>query len=246
MPAHALAILTHVPADSPVELRDRLPAAVESLKTTDYPGPVIVVDDGSTDGAHLRRLETLPPQYRLIRRPRAGGICRAKNTCLRALREAGAEIGFLAEDDILFRPGWHQRYLAAHAATDIHHFSWAWDDDPSGLMRKTLRHIHGHPVVRTSRVNGALLTFTRHMLETIGGFRILPARWGHTHTNWTRRAIGAGLAPWFADIADSNRYIGMGPAGHISAISPTEKQHAATRNEAPAADLTRLHFPLEE
>jgi GT2 family glycosyltransferase len=244
---HALAILTYVPADGDPGLRLRLPFALESLAATGYPGRVFVVDDGSTDGAHRGFLSSVgDSRITVIRRPSRGGVSRAKNTCLRILSEQGVDVGFVAEDDIEFRPGWWERYLDAHAKTGISHFSWAWDADPTGPMRKTRRRIGAGTIVQTSRVNGVLLTFTRDVLERVGGFRILPRPWGHTHTNWTRRIIAAGLAPYFADVVDSNEVVRIGPHGVRSAIAEAEKEAWAIDNEAPARELAPLLEPFSE
>lgn len=246
---HALAILTYVPAGRSVNLRKRLPWALKSLEASGYPGPVFIVDDGSTDRRHLatlKRLETFGGRFRVVRRLQNGGVSRAKNTCLRLLAETACHIGFIAEDDVEFHSGWHCSYLAAHAATGIEHFSWAWDRDPSGKMRKSRRTIGGHGVVQSSRLNGALLTFTPRVIERVGGFRLLPGKWGHEHSNWTRRIVMAGLAPFFADVVASNRLIGISPYGRCSAVRAASREAWERENYAPAHDLSRIHFPLAE
>ena len=242
-----LAILTFVPDRKRPEIPSRLPLAIRSLEQTEFDGPVFVVDDCSGDERHLDFLQSLPGRYQVVRRGSNGGVWRGKNTCLRVLAERGVEVGFVAEDDIEFRPGWHDRYSAAHRAIPhIHHYSWAWDDDPSGRMRKRRRTIDGYTIAETSRVNGVLLTFTPEVLRRVGGFKPLPAGWGHTHTNWTRRIINSRLAPFFADVVDSNRYIRLGRFGAHSAISDDEKRKSEQRNRRPAGDLSQIFYPIEE
>jgi GT2 family glycosyltransferase len=241
-----LVIVTCMPAGAPPGVRQRLPAALASLASSGYAGPVTIVDDGSSDEAHLAFLSSLSHAMVVVRRPIRGGIARAKNTALRVLRENAADVGFLAEDDIEFRPGWCEAYATAHQATGIQHFSWAWDDDPSGEMRKELRSINGYSVVATNRVNGVFLTLTPRVLEVVGGFKILPAFWGHEHTNWTRRIIDAGLAPFFADLEHSERYIGINAHADSSAI-PREDRDRFDRDNAPEAESLRpLFHPFEE
>ena len=203
---HGLAILTYVAADAPPNARRRLPEAVSTLEQTAYPGRVVIADDGSECSEHRAYLATLARRYEVIERRENGGISRAKNSCLRALSETDIDVGFIAEDDVEFRAGWWQAYLEAHRKTGIHHFSWSRDHDPGGMVKRT-RTINEHPIVNTSHVNGVLLTFTPKVIETVGGFRILPANWGHEHTNWTRRIIAARLASHFCDIVDSNRFL---------------------------------------
>lgn len=231
-----------VPAEAPDGVRMRLPAALASLADSGYPGPVSIIDDGSTDSQHLAYLESLTPAISVIRRPKRGGIARAKNTALRVLQESRVELGFLAEDDIAFSPGWWNAYAEAHEATGIHHFSWAWDDDPSGLMRKAECLIQGYAVVHTSHVNGMFLTFTPTVLQLVGGFKILPAIWGHEHTHWTRRIVYAGLAPFYADVIDSGRYLGVNPNAAYSAIPSADRSGYDRQNAA----LAKIVLPLFE
>lgn len=243
---HALAILTCVPEGSEPALCRRLPEAVRSLENTNYPGTVCVVDDGSTSPQHHEYLDSLSDQYRVIRRNTNGGVSRGKNTCIRVLMDLGIDVGFLAEDDIQFHKGWLDQYWNAHQRTGIQHFSWAWDRDPSGLMRKQTRLINQHQIVQTSRVNGVFLTFTPKVIRRVGGFKILPGKWGHTHTNWTRRIIKSGLAPFFADVHDSNRFLTINQFGAYSTISNEKKDYWKQINNSPAKDLSQLFCPVAE
>lgn len=243
---HALAILTCSLSRIESDVRSRLPHAIESLVLTDYPGPVFVVDDGSDDARHLKFLNSLRGRFHVVCRSVNGGISRAKNTCLRLLMQNDIDVGFIAEDDVEFRRGWHEEYLRAHDLTRIKHFSWSWDLDPDQPMKKTVARINHYPVVRTSHVNGLLLSFTPDVIATVGGFKLLPGLWGHEHTNWTQRIIRAGLAPFFADICNSNRFIQMGPYGNVSTISEEEKRKWTEENLDCACDFSELYFPLSE
>jgi len=191
-------------------------------------------------------LDSVAPALPVVHRPVRGGISRAKNTALRVLQDAQVELGFLAEDDITFLPGWWDAYAEAHKTTGIHHFSWAWDDDPSGLMRKEEQLVRGFPVVETSIVNGVFLTFTPTVLEVVGGFKILPALWGHEHRHWTRRIVHAGLAPFFADLTQSDRYLGLNRNAIFSAIPDGLRGRYARQNASPAKSLKPLFEPLTE
>ena len=242
----ALAILTYVPENAHPELLNRLPEAIRSLEKTEYSGDVFIVDDGSTCCSHIQYLESLKSRYQVTRREQNGGVCRGKNTCIRLLRNSGVDVGFLAEDDIEFRSGWQDQYLTAHRLTGIHHFSWTWDQDPSGRMRKVIREINGHQIVETSLLNGVLLTFTQAVIEQIGGFKLLPGKWGHTHTNWTMRIVKSGLAPFFSDVCNSNQFIGINRFGLHSAVSDEEKKKCEQINRSHYRDLSRIYCPLEE
>jgi glycosyltransferase involved in cell wall biosynthesis len=243
---HALAILTFASPDCPAGQRLRLPHALQSLADSTYDGQVIIVDDGSSDPAHLDYLDSLHEQYRVVRRTSNGGISRAKNTCIRLLMESGAQVAFIAEDDIEFHAGWHIRYLQAHATTGIAHFSWAWDLDPDSPMSRTPVVLNGCTIDKTSHLNGLLLTFTPAVIQRIGGFKILPQPWGQEHTNWTRRIVQAGLAPFFADVPQSNDLVRMGPYGVHSALTREQKQCCAKENRRSARDLSVTYCPLTE
>ena len=242
---HALAILTCVPQGAIESLRRRLPEALRTLETSGYDGSVAIVDDASSDAEHLRELDRLERRYHVIRRESNGGISRAKNTCLRVLLEAGINVAFLAEDDVEFYSGWHEQYLAAHQATGIQHFSWA-SDTYLRSMRKFPREVNGHPIVQTSRLNGALLTVTPPVIHRVGGFRVMPAPWGHEHIHWTNRIVKAGLAPFYCDISDSNRYIGLNRFSCSSAFTPSQKADYSRKNQEAAADRSQVYWPLQE
>ncbi|MCH9020633.1 MAG: cobalamin biosynthesis protein [Proteobacteria bacterium] len=124
-------------------------------------------------------------------------------------------------------------------------FSWAADALIPG-MRKSLVTVENGQVVRTSHLNGVLLTLTPAVIDRVGGFQILPGPWGHTHVNWTKRIVKAGLAPFFADVCDSNRYVGINRFGEQSVFSSCEKQRFAAQNRVPAENLSRIHYFVEE
>lgn len=239
-PRTALAILTYVDAARPAAVGQRLPEAIASLERTSYRDPVFVVDDGSTCSDHLEYLSSLDnARYTVVRRPVNGGISRAKNTCLRLLAQTGAEILFLAEDDILFHEGWQGAYGEAMRRSAIHHFSW-YEAAPGNLIMAC----NGFLVTMTAGLLGLLMTFTQEAVRRVGGFKVLPHRYGFEHINWTYRAIHAGLAPFGADIYRSSRYVQR--SDRPSSLDVSEILTGAEANRAPGYEITRLYEPLEE
>ena len=240
-PQTALAILTYVDAARPREVGRRLPEAIASLEATSYADPVLIVDDGSTCEAHLAYLRDLARQgrYRVIRRATNGGISRAKNTCLRALLTSGAEVGFLAEDDILFAEGWADAYTQAMQRSRIQHFSWYTPDDANRVVvcNEAL-------VTATAGLLGLLMTFTREVIATVGGFKILPHRYGFEHVHWTQRVVSAGLAPFWVDIADSSRYVQRN--SRPPSLDEKDVQDGTEANRGPGCEIGRIYEPLEE
>jgi len=237
----ALAILTYVDRTRPSGVGRRLPDAIASLEKASYGGTVLIVDDGSTCEEHLSYLDCLERdgRYEVIRRPVNGGISRAKNTCLRAIAERNVQIGFLAEDDILFRNGWDEAYAEAMQRSAIQHFSWYLP----GASSQTIA-CNGGLVSATSGLLGLLMTFTPEVLSRIGGFKILPHRYGYEHIQWTYRAILAGFAPFPADIVDSSRFIERNT--HPSTIDPDEIEIGIQENFAPGYVIDHLFESLEE
>jgi glycosyltransferase involved in cell wall biosynthesis len=237
----ALVILTYVDRTRPPLVRRRLRRAVTSLGRTSYAGTVIIVDDGSNCERHLRYLGQLERSggIQVIRRPVNGGISRAKNTCLRALAQQDVDIGFLAEDDIVFHDGWDDAYVRAISGSGIHHFSWYvhQPDDPVVAC-------NGHLVTATSGLLGLLLTCTRDVLTRVGGFKVLPHRYGYEHIHWTYRNILAGLAPCPCDIAGSHRYIGR--SSLPSSCDAAEVQAGTALNRSDGYKIDRLFEPFEE
>jgi hypothetical protein len=88
------------------------------------------------------------------------------------------------------------------------------------------------------------MTFTRQALDRVGGFKILPHRYGFEHINWTYRAVRAGLAPFPADIVESSRYIRRNE--RPSTLDASEIQIGAEANREPGYTITRLYEPFEE
>jgi len=240
-PPTALAILTYVDASRPSDVGRRLPDAIASLEATNYGGPVFVVDDGSTCANHLAYLRTLERsgRYVVIYRPENGGISRAKNTCLRAIMDAGAEIGFLVEDDILFAEGWDSAYVDAMRRSRIRHFSWYLPEEANRVVA-----CNEEVVTITAGLLGLLATFTREVVETVGGFKVLPHRYGFEHINWTYRIVHAGLAPFPADIFNSSRFVRRNSLP--SSLEEAEIRAGAEANRIPGYELKRIHEPLSE
>lgn len=237
----ALAILTYVDRDRPAEVRRRLPDAIASLRRTSYRDPVFIVDDGSSCPRHLRYLDELADdgRYEVIRRGSNGGISRAKNTCLRSFAERGVDVAFLAEDDILFHEGWNDAYLAAMQRSAIQHFSWY----PANSHDRVVA-CNGCLVTATSGLLGLLLTCTREILARVGGFKVLPHRYGYEHIQWTYRNILAGFAPFPCDIVESQRFIECNALP--SSVAEAEIQAGAAQNRPGGYVIENLFEAFEE
>jgi glycosyltransferase involved in cell wall biosynthesis len=236
-----LVILTHVDRLRPPAVRQRLKDALRSLERTSYRGRVVIVDDGSNCDEYLSYLDSLAAagRYEVICRGFNGGISRAKNTCLRAMTEREFEIGFLAEDDILFHEGWDRAYITAIKQSQIHHFSWYAHEPTDQVIA-----CNGCLVTATSGLLGLLLTVTPEVLARVGGFKILPHPYGYEHIQWTYRNILAGLAPFPCDIVASHRYIDRNTLP--SSWHPEETEAGTELNRTEGYVIDRVYEPLEE
>jgi len=235
-----LAISTYV-GNNPA-LAARLRTILKSLQNTEFDGRVVIVDDGSRNLSFIRYLNKLP--YEVHFRQENGGIARTKNTCLCLMRSERFDIGFLADDDIEFRPGWYFKYREAYQRTGIQHFSWSSDFyDPE--MRRNIVKVNGYEIARTNKWNGPLLAVTESVIKNVGGFKILPAKWGYEHINFSERCIRAGMAPFPCDIVDSNRYVDIGRHQEMSTVSAQFKIEAELMNRDGGRDYSQVYFPIE-
>ena len=155
------------------------------------------------------------------------------------LQSSDVDIGFLAEDDIIFHDGWHDAYVQAIKSSGIQHFSWYVHEPADPVVA-----CNGHLVTTTSGLLGLLLTFTREVLARVGGFKVLSHRYGYEHIQWTYRNILAGLAPFPCDIAGSHRYIERSTLP--SSYAPEDVQSGTAGNRAAGYVIDRLFEPFEE
>lgn len=247
MTSHALAISTYVPKNASPEVSLRLIEMLISLDKSSYRGPIIIVDDGScTDHHNLLRIMAYTFGYKIILREENGGVAKTKNTCIRAIIKLGVDVGFLADDDLEFSSCWWKPYINAYEMTNIQHFSWINDDDP-GYTYKYPYYNHGYELSSSDYLNGAFLTFTPEVIKKVGGMKILPAKWGHEHTNWTKRIVKARLAPCWCDVVDSNKYICLNSLSlKVSSVTQEHKLVGAAKNLLPSQRLKPLYCELEE
>ena len=212
-PKSLLMILTYADVSRPEGVASRLRASLRYMDMSKDEDPIAIVDDGSTAPEQHTCLDELEAtgRYRVVRRAQNGGIARAKNTCLRVFLESDAEVGFLAEDDIIYWRGWREAYLEAVVKTGIQHFSWYMYDPRDWFVQ-----VNGFTVRAHHDLLGQFLVFTRKAVETVGGFPILPHRYGFEHVAWSRRIHATGLIPFHADIPGSGRYISSLPGASRS------------------------------
>ena len=145
------------------------------------------------------------------------GVGKSKNKAMRWLLQQGVEHVFMLEDDVFIKdPEVFARYVQASALSGIQHFKYgpvaALNTCLCGAGAPSLRMGLGkgegldfYPAPR-----GAFSYFSRYCIETVGLYDEQYYN-AFEHIDHTLRIIQHGLHPpfgFFADIADSQHYIG--------------------------------------
>jgi len=204
---HGIAISTYFPANYNSERLGIFSRSIESLLHSEFPGKIFVIDDGSDVVDHIDVLKTedFEKRVKIIMKSQNTGVAKTKNTCIKTLIDYGCSIGFLADDDIEYKNGWAEAYIDSMEKASIPHFSLFIDKGAEEVE------CNGHKVNKTPHVNGCFLTFTKNLIESVGYFKSLPYKYGHEHSNFTIRNVVMGKIPFYADIVESNKYLGLIP-----------------------------------
>ena len=64
---------------------------------------IVIVVDGEVPEKHNKILSKY--DFNIFRRPKNGGVARTKNTSIKLLLDQKIDIGFLADDDVLYKSG---------------------------------------------------------------------------------------------------------------------------------------------
>jgi GT2 family glycosyltransferase len=202
---YALAISTFFCKETDERRINLFEKSINSLIASEFKCQCFLVDDGSDSKEHIEWVRSLNhPQITIVEKEKNGGISRCKNTCMRLILESGAEIGYLADDDMLYKKGWDEAYAKSMSETNIHHFCFFADYDK---CRTSIVPYGKGKVLRTPHTNGCFITFTKAVFEKMGNFVVLPYRYGHEHINFYFRCMAHGFLPFPCDIANSRDYL---------------------------------------
>lgn len=173
---------------------------------------VNIVSDGITD-RHRKIIEGYP-QFNHIERKENGGVSKAKNTSIRSLLEQNVDIGFLSDDDLIFTGDAFTQYAIAVVRTGIPHFCLFQDyaNIPGWPFRDATHKakcVNGFQFRQTPFVMGSFMTFTPALIKKVGYFRVFDYKFGHEHSNFTRRCQEQGLIPHFCDLTNSKDFLTM-------------------------------------
>jgi GT2 family glycosyltransferase len=205
---------------------------------------VNIISDGITP-RHRKIIEGYP-QFNHIERAENGGVAKAKNTSIRVLLEQNIDIGFLVDDDLIFKhPGAFIAYAIAVMKTGIPHFCYFEVDHPNESENIV---INNYEIRKTRFVMGSFLTFTPELIDKVGGFRVFDYGYGHEHSNFTLRCIAQGHIPFFCDIKNPMDYLRMdfrSMMGDYGKSIVVDWDRCRQNEIESSSDLTE-HYPLIE
>lgn len=196
---------------------------------------IIIVNDGSKNEKHVSFIKNLP-NIIYIEQDNLG-ISAAKNTCIRFFMKNNYDFGFLVDDDLFYMGNIFDKYVEAFLKTKIHHFTLFVDPKENQKMVE----INGFKLLETNYVNGCLLTITKELIEKIGGFKILPYKYGHEHSNFSIRAKNSGLNfnKWY-DLFDTS-YIKIHEGSHKTKSISNIDNEKFKKNEIIALNINNLY-----
>lgn len=237
--------------------RDYLRECLDSWSATRDSGwswLVIVADDGSTDGT-LDYLQTLrlPADCVVLRNHRRGAGGQT-NTIYDYCRRIDYDIGFKADDDLVFRvKGWDQLYRRATRASGFDHLCHLnlrlWNQErrptvPLSAPKPLARDPSGACAAYTDVYNcmGCLFTFSPRVLEAVGDVdeRSFPVR-GDWHIDYSARAARAGFnrVETFFDARNSNDFIDLQNNLKPTYLHTIAPQSAEMRLVSAPAEIAR-------
>ena len=216
-----IAISTYANENTSDERIDIIRTCIESVIAAKHDNDVMcIIDDCSCNKKHSELLKSFENDIMIIYRENNGGVAKCKNSAIQYLMENKIDFGFLLDDDMIIKDSEYTNiWYDAYKKTGIHHFNYCGrlfnldllDPITNNLMEKFIFKKNNIKFVNTPRLNGCFLTITPTMIEKIGYFRVFPFKYGHSHTNFTLRAIEAGFTDiyGFIDLYDSEKYIGF-------------------------------------
>lgn len=146
--------------------------------------------------------------------PSKQGVGKAKNQALKLLKDN--DYIFLLEDDIIIKDkAVFEKYIQASKLSGIQHFNFAfhgldnYKPDGTPAVRLKLDYSPEISVCLYPNIYGAFSMYTKRSIEEVGFMDEFYYN-AMEHVDHTAAIIKAGMHPpfrWFADIADSNKYI---------------------------------------
>lgn len=129
------------------------------------------------------------------------GIAKVKNEGIRILKSSGCDHFFLFDDDAFpVKKGWEELYISLARTNNVHHFMHQFPL-PAGFSPE--RTANG--ICEYAECCGMMLYFTRHAIDTLGGYRKDFGIYGYEHAEISGRCHFAGLqSGWGPYISPEN------------------------------------------
>jgi hypothetical protein len=238
-------ISTFVPTGSAVSEEFQLMIErniISFLATTKGRSHLVIVDDGSGE-EHVSFLKEIEATYKIEieYKKKNSGIACAKNTCLRIFMNSSYKYIFLIDHDVYFKKrGWDSLYINTAQGIGAHHLSWFVEYNVANSHQMLQK--NGVKYAQTSWVNGPLLYADRMAVEKVGGFRVMPEKWGHEHSDWSiRMQLENFTLATFLDAPNSFEYLDL--VTMKSVFSPDEKARMSKVNlKVPTWKREKLPF----
>lgn len=239
MAKYGIAISTYFGKDTSPKRINIFLASIYSLLSSEFDGKIIIVDDCSQTNEHLKFIPT--EKIQVIKRNTNNGLGRCKNTCIKNLLDC--EYLFIADDDNIYNGRWWELYINACIDTGIPHFS-LYTKQPYHLPITTTT-IKNTVIKNHRELNGNFLFMTNKLIAEIGGFKIMPYKYGFEHTNFTERCLKCRKIPFFCDVAGSEEriYLNKSSLNNKSMIPDVEK---ANKLNSPLNINPHIYEPIED
>lgn len=184
-----LAISTYTDENTNPERINIIRKSLNSLRSIVPPNVmVIIVVDGSCNKEHVNLL--FESGFKFIMLKENEGVSSVKNVGIQYLLDKEIDIGFLADDDILYKMGVFDEYAKYIINTNFHHFGfYPYKDHRTFPTTNHPITINDVPVQGLTDSSGIFITFTPELIKKIGYFKKLPYKWGFEHIQFSRKAL---------------------------------------------------------
>jgi hypothetical protein len=171
---------------------------------------VFISDDASTLEEYRVYLVTLNKYgFKLMLNAKNGGVARNGNRLLKVFKNFEYETFFRMEDDNIFlKDGLFDIYDMLLRESEEEHFSFIGHNYfKTSKDSKIVKTINNYNIQYHTATNGVLLSGTKKVLDTIGGFSVAPEKWGGSHIDFSNRCLNAKLIKGSKpDFKESNEY----------------------------------------
>lgn len=199
---------------------------------------IVIVDDGSFLNQACTYYKSLSPRVQIYYNCDNYGIAATKNRSLRLLD--GNDIIILADNDVEFRRSWDKicvqmmsnAGLQSMALSSLFHRPSAYKKNMNGIE------VGFYP-----NFQGALMFVTKEALNVVGGFPILPEKYGQEHSNWQHRLSVLGDHIGHVPDPGIGRYVFL-KHDENSFTTADEKYRMSVANSIAEVNPDGLYLPL--